>query len=356
VVLPTTEPRRFGPTRNPWDIERTPGGSSGGAAAAVAVGAVPLAHGNDGGGSIRIPAACCGLVGLKPARGRISQGPDLGHSFLVVDGVLTHTVAETAYVLDVLAGYEPGDSSWAPPPAQPYGRSAAEEPGRLRIALALVSPLADATPDPVSEQGARDAAALLESLGHEVEEISPPWSGLDLLADFTRVFGSWSSLTTWFGGVLAGREPTAADVEPLTWSIWEHSRAHDSVALLASQTRLEAAARSIVASLEAYDVTITPTLAQRPVPIGYINGLGPEPWENYRRSGLFTPYTAIINVTGQPAVSLPLYHGDDGLPIGVQLVGRPLEEDLLLSLAAQLERARPWADRRPRIVAGAAER
>ena len=188
-ILPTTESRRFGPTRNPWDLDRTPGGSSGGAAAAVAAGMVPIAHGNDGGGSIRIPAACCGLVGLKPARGRVSVGPDAGESFLVGDGVLTRTVVDTAAALDVLAGPELGDSSWAPPPERAYTESAVTPPGRLKIGLAFNAPLAGAELDPVCEQAARDAATQLESLGHQVQEITPPWSSPELLPYFSRLFG-----------------------------------------------------------------------------------------------------------------------------------------------------------------------
>jgi amidase len=348
-ILPTTESRRFGPTHNPWGLDRTPGGSSGGSAAAVAAGMVPIAHGNDGGGSIRIPAACCGLVGLKAARGRVSPGPDSGQSFLTIDGVLTRTVAETAQVLDLIAGYEPGDATWAPPPDGPYAALPQAEPGQLRIGLALNSPLEGATLDPVCERAARDAAAMLESLGHRVEEITPPWSGLDLLPDFTRAFGPLVSMTTLIGGRIAGREPTEEDVEPLTWSMWQRARNQDTLTYLASQGRLESVARSIVTFLEPYDAVLTPALAKRPVAIGEIHGRGPDPWGNYRRSGYFTPYTAIVNVTGLPAIALPLFHGDDGLPLSIQLIGRAAREDVLLSLAAQLERERPWADRRPNI-------
>jgi amidase len=349
-ILPTTEPRRFGPTRNPWDTDRTPGGSSGGAAAAVAAGMVPVAHGNDGGGSIRIPAACCGLVGLKPARGRVSVGPDGGHSFLVCDGVLTRTVRDTATVLDVLAGPEPGDATWAPPPpAVGYTALTEVDPGHLRIALTVEPPLEDATVDPVCEQAARDAASLLESLGHHVEEITPPWSGLNLLPDFTRSFGPLVSFTTWLAGRLNGRETTAEDVEPLTWMLYDHARAQDTMKYLIAEHRLESEARSIVQALASYDVVLTPVVARRPVPIGEINGLGPDPMASFRRSGYFTPFTAIFNVTGQPAIALPLYQGDDGLPTGVQLVGPPAREEVLLSLAAQLEAALPWADRAPAL-------
>jgi amidase len=346
-ILPVTEPRRFGPTRNPWDLERTPGGSSGGAAAAVAAGMVPLAHGSDGGGSIRIPAACCGLVGLKPSRGRVSRGPEQGDDLLVQDGVLTRTVAETAELLDVIAGYEPGDASWAPPPPEPFALTAAREPGRLRIGVTTVPALEEAAVDPLCERAVRDAAALLESLGHEVEEVDPPWAGERLLHPFTLVFGTPVALGMWYGGQVTGREPSAELVEPLTWTIWEGVRERDPLDYLLARTRLTAASRPIVALWDRYDAVLTPALAERPVRIGEIDSCSDDPWEDFHRSGRFTPYTALYNVTGQPAISLPLFHGEDGLPLGVMLGGRPAGEGPLLSLAAQLEAASPWADRRP---------
>ncbi len=350
-ILPTTEPRRFWPTRNPWDTDRTPGGSSGGAAAAVAAGMVPVAHGNDGGGSIRIPAACCGLVGLKPARGRVSVGPDGGESFLVCDGVLTRSVRDTARVLDVLAGPELGDTSWAPPPpAAGYAALAEVEPGRLRIGYTVTPALQDATVDPMSEQAAKDAAALLESLGHHVQEITPPWAGLNLLPDFVRAFAPQMAFTVWLGGQLTGREPTAKDVEPLTWMLWEHALNQDTIKYLTAQYRLETVARSMVQALAEFDVVLTPVLAQRPLLVGEMNGLGPDPMGNFRKSGHFTPFTAVFNVTGQPAISLPLYQGDDGLPTAVQLAGPPAREEVLLALAAQLERALPWDERAPALA------
>jgi amidase len=308
---------------------------------------VPIAHGNDGGGSIRIPAACCGLVGLKPARGRVSVGPDAGQSFLVCDGVLTRTVGDAAEALDVLAGYEPGDATWAPPPPGPYRELAQRALGPLRVALVLNPPLDGAVVDPVSEAAARDAGALLASLGHHVEEAVAPWSGLDLLPDFTRAFGPLISMTTMFGGQLAGREPTERDVEPLTWEMWERTRAEDALTLLTAQARLESVARSVVSFCAGYDVVLTPALGQRPLLTGEVHGRGPDPWDHYRRSGAFTPYTAIFNITGQPAISLPLYQGEDGLPTAVQIAGPPAREDLLLALARQLEAALPWSARRP---------
>jgi len=346
-ILPVTEPRRFGPTRNPWDTERTPGGSSGGSAAAVAAGMVPLAHGSDGGGSIRIPAACCGLVGLKPTRGRISRGPDQGDDFLVQDGVLTRTVAETAELLDVLAGYEPGDATWAPPPDEPFARAAAREPGRLRIGVTTTAALEAAGLDPLCERAVRDAAELLSSLGHEVREIDAPWAGQDLLRAFTMVFGTPIAMGMWFGGQVTGREPGAELVEPLSWTIWEGIHERNPLDYLLARTQLTAVSRAIVGTWKDYDAVLTPSLAQRPVRIGEIDSCSADPWEDFRRSGEFTPYTALFNVTGQPAISLPLFSGDDGLPLGVQLAGRPAGEGQLLSLAAQLEAARPWADRRP---------
>jgi amidase len=348
-ILPVTEPRRFGPTRNPWDTDRTPGGSSGGTAAAVAAGIVPLGHGSDGGGSIRIPAACCGLVGLKPSRGRVSRGPEQGDDFLVQDGVLTHTVGETAALLDVLAGYEPGDATWAPPPAEPFATAAGREPGRLRIGVTTTAAI-DAPLDPLCERAVRDAAELLGSLGHEVEEVEAPWAGQDLLEVFTLVFGTPIAMGLFFGAQVTGREPGEEMVEPLSWTIWNGIRERNALEYLLARTQLGAFTRAIVALWNDYDVVMTPALAQRPVRIGEIDACSDQPWDDFRRSGQFTPYTAIFNVTGQPAISLPLFHGEDGLPLGVQLAGKPAGEGELLALAAQLEAARPWAQRRPVAV------
>jgi amidase len=349
-ILPTTESRRFGATHNPWDLDRTPGGSSGGSAAAVAAGMVPVAHGNDGGGSTRIPAACCGLVGLKGSRGRVSLGPHVGDSLLVSDGVLTRTVADTADCLDILAGYEPGDTTWAPDPDEPFATAVEREPGKLRVGLALDPPLEGSTLDPVCEHAARDAAELLASLGHDVSEISPPWSDQEVLSDFTRAFGPMVSMTTVVGGELRGRQATEADVEPLTWLMYERARSQSTLDFLAAEGRIKALARKIVGYLDNYDLVLTPALARPPIPIGEVHGRGPDPWDHYQRSGHFTPYTAIFNVTGLPAIALPLYQTDDGLPLAVQLAARPLREDVLLSVASQLEHALPWSERTPALA------
>jgi len=348
-ILPTTEPRHTGVTRNPWDTARTPGGSSGGSAAAVAAGLVPIAHGNDGGGSLRIPAACCGLVGLKPSRGRISRGPDLGDSFLASDGVLTRTVTETALLLDVLAGYEPGDATWAPRPVEPYTLAMRRDPGRLRIAMTLANAL-DVDADPEVVHGLHSAAALLRDLGHEVVDDSPALPAPDSLDIFLQVFGPGIALGIGLGERLEGRPPDEDEIEPMSRTVLELARALPSTGYLTAVAQLQLLARGTVAFFADYDVLLTPVLAARPLPIGELHGCGDEPLADLRRSGRFAPYTALFNVTGQPAISVPVGFGEDGLPTAVQLVGHPLAEETLLQLAAQIEEARPWAGHRPAVA------
>jgi amidase len=345
-ILPVSEARLFGPTRNPWDLGRTPGGSSGGGAAAVAAGIVPVAHGNDGGGSVRIPAACCGLVGLKVARGRISSAPELGDAMLVVDGVLTRSVGDTAAILDVLAGYEPGDATWAPPPGEPFADAASRTPGRLRIAATTTPPIPDATVDPLCARAVTDAAEVLRGLGHEVEDVTPPWRQEEVKDVFGAVFSSHIALSIAYSGMVAGRDPTAADMEPMSWAIFSMVGKMTAVEQLGATVQLHSFARRLVAFLEGYDALLTPALAERPLPLGSLDTAAPEPMTTFTRSGYFTPFTPIFNATGQPAVSLPMFHGEDGLPLGVQLVGLPAGESALLALAAQLEEACPWGERR----------
>ncbi len=337
-ILPTTEPRHSGATRNPWDLERTPGGSSGGSAAAVAAGMLPVAHGNDGGGSLRIPAACTGLVGLKASRGRVSRGPDLGDSFLASDGVLTRSVSETAGLLDVLAGYEVGDATWAPRPAEPYAQAVRRDPGKLRVAITTSNPLGvDVHPECV--RGARHAAQLLSSLGHDVHEAAPSWPGRDALGLFLKAFGPAISLGITYGSLLAGRAPEDDEIEPLSRAMLERADQLTSVGYLAAIAQLQAVARGIVAFFAEYDLLLTPALAERPLAIGECHGYGENPMEDLARSGRFTPFTSLFNVTGQPAITMPVGFGDDGLPTAVQLVAKPLGEDTLLQVAAQIETA-----------------
>jgi amidase len=348
-ILPVSEARIFGPTRNPWDLERTPGGSSGGAAAAVAAGMVPVAHGNDGGGSIRIPAACCGLVGLKPARGRISVAPELGDSSLGIDGMLTRDVRDTAAILDVLAGYEPGDATWAPPPSQPFAQAAAGDPGRMRIAFSKQTPSPTAELDPICARGADEAAELLRSLGHEVIEVDPPWRQEGLSELFGMVFSSQIALSIGYSAAVSGKgveNVSEEDMEPMSWAIFSMVRKLGTLEQQRAVVQLQAFARQLVAWLAQYDALLTPALAERPLPLGTLDTAAEHPMETFTRSGLFTPYTPVFNATGQPGISLPLYQGEDGLPLAVQIVGAPAGEERLLALASQLEGAHPWAERR----------
>jgi amidase len=311
---------------------------------------VPLAHGNDGGGSLRIPAACCGLVGLKPSRGRVSRGPDMGDSYLACDGVLTHTVAETAQVLDVLSGYEVGDATWAPRPAESYGSAHRRDPGRLRIAMTAQNALG-AEVDAECMHGLREGAELLAGLGHEVIEAAPALPGPETAALFTQVFAAQISLGISYGELLAGHPPDDDEIEPLSRAFHELARTTTSVGYLAAVAQLQALARGVIAFFAEYDLLLTPALAERPLPIGELHGCGESPMEDFARSGRFTPFTSLFNVTGQPAASIPVAMGEDGLPTSVQLVAKPLGEDTLLQVLAQMEAARPWAHRRPPVHA-----
>jgi amidase len=347
-ILPSSEPRQRS-TRNPWDPDRTPGGSSGGSGAAVASGMIPIGHANDGGGSTRIPAACCGLVGLKPQRGRISLSPQLGDHPLVTDGVLTRTVAETAALLDVMGGYEVGDATWAPDPIEPYAAAARRDPGRLRIGIAVTPPLPDADVDPVYVAAARETGELLASLGHDVEETTPPWADDRLLPLFSAEFMTAIALSIAFSGMIAGRDPQEGDMQRLSWAIYDRIRNTNALEIAGAHVQLQMSMRQLIGALDEWDVIVTPGLAQRPLPLGTLDPDAEDPFGTFAASGRFTPFTAGLNATGQPALMLPLFHGDDGLPTAVQLIGRPAREDVLLQVGTQLEAARPWIDRRPPI-------
>ncbi len=343
-ALPVTEPRRFGPTRNPWDLGRTPGGSSGGSGAAVAAGMVPIAHASDGGGSIRVPAACTGLVGLKPARGRVSMGPEVGESFLAVNGALTRTVADTAAVLDVLAGYEPGDSSWAPPPGETFAAQAAREPHRKRIAVIVAPPL-EADVDPAHLAAVAHTAELLRGHGHEVQEIDPPIELPDLMDMFLTLWSALIGTSAALVGQLCGNAVTPETVETLTLFLWAQATRQSAFELSAMVGQAQGYARALVASQLQWDAVLTPTLAARPVEIGAIDGCSETPLDEFAKAGRFIAFTPLANLTGLPAISLPVAHGDDGLPVGVMLTGRPAGEGELLALASQLEASTPWSER-----------
>jgi amidase len=349
-ILPTTEPQRFGPTRNPWEPSRTAGGSSGGTGAAVASGMVAIGHGNDGGGSIRIPAACNGLVGLKPSRGRISFAPLVeSPASLATDGFLTRTVADTALGLDIGAGYEWGDAAWAPPPEGTFADAAARAPGTLRIGFTTEAPNgAEVNEDCVA--AARGAAELLESLGHRVDETAPGGPDESVISTF---------IVLWIAEIGASIEGAGAlwggldieKIEPLSREMLEAARKMSSTEATGALAFLRGVCRAVVSWWTEHDVLITPTLAQPPIPLG---SLDPDPgapaMQMLEKAGDFVPFTPLINATGQPAISLPLHQSTEGLPIGVQLIGPPAGEELLLSLSAQIEQAAPWADRRPAMA------
>ena len=344
-LMPVTDPSRGGPARNPWDLTRSPGGSSGGSAAAVAAGMVPIAHANDGGGSTRIPAACCGLVGLKAQRGRVSVGPELGDSFLIADGAVTRTTAESAAILDLLEGYVTGDATWATPPSEPYAKAATREPGTLRIAWTTEPPI-DAPVDSEAAAATERTAALLAELGHEVEIVEPAWRNEMMVHLFSAAFGPAVSTQIIFAQMIAQKEATAEDMEPLSWHVWQQSQALPAPLYLAAMAQLNEFSRGFISFFDDWDILLTPALAERPVKIGEIDPRSEDAAATFARSGQFTPFTAAANVTGQPGISVPIEQREDGLPLAVQLMAAPEREDLLLQLSAQLEAARPWADRR----------
>ena len=356
-ILPTTEPRAYGATRNPWDVSRSPGGSSGGAAAAVAAGMVPVAHANDGGGSIRIPASSCGVVGLKPTRARISEGPITGDNMsgLTCELVVSRSVRDTAAVLDAVHGPAPGDPYVAPPPERPYVDELEADPGRLRVGLVTAS-AASIVPDPIVVDAARDAAGLLASLGHEIEERRLAdlvgGDGEELIDTFMTRWMAGQAATLEQLGRVVGRELGPDDVEPLTWALAEEGRRRDSGQYLIAVGRHQLVTRAISGLLE-YDVDLllTPSMGEPPPPLGAFDDSGPDPLAAIRRAYLTAAFTGLYNATGHPAISLPLHWDGAGLPIGVQLVAPHGREDLLIRVAAQLERARPWADRTPPVFA-----
>ncbi|MCW2977678.1 MAG: Amidase [Actinomycetia bacterium] len=340
-TIAMTESELNGICRNPWDISRTPGGSSGGAAAATAAGLCPVAHGSDGGGSIRIPSSCCGLFGIKPSRGRVSPSPyGSGSLGLGTSGPIARTVRDAAALLDVMAGYETGDFFVAPTPERPFLAETELEPGRLRIAVTTTPPI-DVPVDPVCVAAADDAAKLLADLGHDVVAATPPWASGGLIDHFIRI---WQ-----VGPATAGIDDLSL-LEPINRMLAEQARETPSPEHASSIMHLQRIAREVIAFWNDVDVLVTPTLAMPPVPVGWTyEDADGDPQLAFDRQTLFTPFTSVLNVTGQPAMSVPLHWSDDGLPIGVQFIGKPFGEATLFRLAAQVEQARPWIDRRPLV-------
>jgi len=347
-TLPVTETAAYGPTRNPWNPERTPGGSSGGAAAAVAAGLVPVAHASDGGGSIRIPASCCGLVGLKPSQGRISMGPDRQESGLSVDFVVTRSVRDTAAFLDALAGPAVGDNVVAPSPRRPYAAELGADPGPLRIGLLDHRPDGTAV-HPDCAAAVTDAARLLEGLGHHVQVGFP--AGLHDPAFVGHFFVLWAvSRATALAGYehTLGRPLAHDELEPTNRALAEFAGAVTATAYADALAAVAQLRRRILGWwADGFDLLLSPTLAAPPLAIGALDPPPDNPLQAMADAGEWVAFTPPFNSTGQPAISLPLGWSADGLPIGVQLVAGYGREDLLVAVAAQLELAQPWAARRP---------
>ncbi len=348
----TTEPMSFPAARNPWNPGHSTGGSSGGSAAAVASGMVPIAHANDGGGSIRIPASECGLVGLKPTRGRVSQGPLIGEGWAggTIDGSLARTVRDAAGVLDVISTPMPGDPYYAPPLPRPLAQEVGADPGRLRIGVVDHAGDERFLDDPQCRAAVAAAARLLESLGHHVTESGPAaMFEHDFTGHFTTIIAADTEATFRAFEAALGRPIGDAEIEPRNAAYRHAGRALSSVEYLQSRQWIGQWARRMASWWDDFDVLLTPTLGAPPPELGWFTAAGPE--AEGRRIASFIPYTAQFNMTGQPAVSLPLHWTPDDLPVGVQLVAGYGREDVLVRVASQLEQAAPWAERLPRIHA-----
>jgi amidase/6-aminohexanoate-cyclic-dimer hydrolase len=346
----TTESALYGRTRNPWNLDRTSGGSSGGASAIVAARVVPLAHASDGGGSIRIPASCCGLFGLKPTRGRAPMGPTAfdGWAGCSVHHAVSISVRDSAALLDVSAGAEPGSPFFSPPPPRPFLKEVGADPGKLKIALAIAPP--GNTPlDPECKQAATDAAKLCESLGHNVAEAPLPVNNAQMREAFLTVINASIAKTLEDAARARGNPITEQEVEPVTWAMYQSGLKVTGVAYARAVATFHQIGLRMARFHEKYDLILSPTLAKPPVKLGVLS-LSPESMPAFQKEVTeFSPYTALYNITGQPSMSVPLHWTAEGLPIGVMFSAAFGDEATLFRLAGQLEKARPWAKRRPAL-------
>ena len=343
----STEPVANGPTHNPWKLGYSPGGSSGGSASAVAAGIAPAGHANDGGGSIRIPASACGLVGLKPSRGRTPNGPDFGELWngIAIEHVVTRSVRDCAALLDATAGPGVGEPYYAPPPARPFLDEVGADPGRLRIGISTKAPLGSAV-DADCVRATEDAAALLEDLGHIVEPAAPSFDVETMFDGWTKIFQANEAWA--FDGYAAatGQTPSSENTEANNLHLLEEGRKLSGADLVQGIADIHATTRDFARFYEDYDIWLTPTLGTAPPPHGHLFA-DDDAEVFFERLLAFIPFTPIFNCTGNPAIALPLSWNGDGLPIGVHFGGRIAEEATLFRLAAQLEEARPWGDRHP---------
>ena len=345
-LSPSSESRMWGATRNPWDETRTAGGSSGGAAAAVAAGIVPVAHATDGGGSIRIPAAACGLFGLKPTRARTPAGPKRGEGWggMSVGHVVSRTVRDSAAFLDATAGAAPGDPYAALAPARPFAEEVGAKPGRLRIAVST-KPIIPGEVHPDCAHAVHEAARLCAGLGHIVEEAFPTLNGMEIMQAQGVVISANVAFTVDEAAAALGREARPEDVEHATWFRVDRARKTDSAHYAKAMNTLHYAGRTLAAFMENYDVILQPTTAQPPLKLGVLNMDRQDIDALFRDLLGFIPFTGLYNITGQPSVSMPLHWTGAGLPIGTMFTARFGDEATLFRLAAQLEEAQPWIGR-----------
>lgn len=345
-LLPTTESRLYGPARNPFDLERSTGGSSGGSAAAVAAGVVPLAHANDGGGSIRIPASCCGLVGLKPTRARVTLAPELGEAVdgLAIDFVLSRSVRDSAAALDVASGNIQGDPYWAPPAPPSWLATLEQAPKRLRIAFSLRK-LDGGALHPDCEAAVKAAAKLCADLGHIVEEATPQFDIGVLVPSFLVVWTANLAAAIDYTARVTGQTPAPDLFEGLTWGMYEAGKRVSASEYLLAKVAMQQASRGAAKFHDTHDLWLAATLGAPPIKLGTFDIDERDIVKGFLPLFDYVPFTALQNVTGQPAINLPLHWNEAGLPIGVQFAARFGDEVTLLQLAAELERALPWAHR-----------
>ncbi len=345
-LVGTTESKLYGPARNPWNLAHSTGGSSGGSGAAVASGMVPVAHANDGGGSIRIPASCNGLVGLKPTRARNPLGPLVGDAMggLICEHIVSKSVRDTAAMLDVTAGVDLGDPYVAPPAPKSWLAASKKKPGKLRIAIARTRLDGDPLhPDCVA--AVDHAAKLLKSLGHKVVEASPPVNPAEMMGPFMALWTGGLAMQIDFIEAMTGQKPGIKKLEGLTLGLYEAGKAVSAAEYGMAIIMIQQLARRVAHWHKDYDVWLTPTLGLPPIPLGLFDGSIRDVREGFAPMVNYVPFTALQNATGQPAINLPLFWNEAGLPIGTQFVGRFGEEAVLLQLATQLEKADPWRKR-----------
>lgn len=336
----TTESILFGDTRNPWDLSRSAGGSSGGSAVAVATGILPLANATDGGGSIRIPASCCGLFGMKPSRGRVPSGPINLSSTMSVIHAVSRSVRDSAALLDASGGPEPGQTTIAPLYQGSYLEAVARTPRALRIGL-ISTPLTHSPVDPECSRAAADAAKLCENLGHRVQEIQLPVDPREFFASTRIIMGTGTVMRVANREQQLGRKVTENDLEPIIWQRYQSSRAYTAEQLAQAEHGVERAAQQMALLQQDYDILLSPTLAAPPVKLGKLS-LNQDNAAYEKEAINISAFTLLYNATGQPAMSVPLHWTPDGLPVGVMFAGRFGEEGLLFQLAGQLEQASPW--------------